>query len=71
VATGACTSCDGLWRGGKWCYSQDCVDRRVQGVVPAASLIQDVGFLTVSVNTATGLPPTRSCIVFSLRDRTW
>jgi hypothetical protein len=39
------SSCGGLWWHGKWCYGRGCVDRRIEGAVPAVSPIEDVARL--------------------------
>jgi hypothetical protein len=66
LATGACSSCGGLWLCGRWCYGHSCVDWRVEVVVSKVGPIADVGRLHPVVwhrDVAHG-----SCIVFSLHD---
>jgi hypothetical protein len=40
-------------------------------VLPQSASFNTWAGLTLSADTVTGLPRTRSCIVFSLRERTW
>jgi hypothetical protein len=45
MATRACSSCDGRWGHGRWCYGWGCVNRGIKDGGPAVSLIQHVGWL--------------------------
>jgi hypothetical protein len=42
VATGAFSSCGGLWWHGRWCYGRGYVDWQIEGVLPVVSPIEDV-----------------------------